>query len=309
MKLKDLFESGFDPNPTFDSNTDPDFEEWYPEAVALLRKRGLLGDSDEVSGELYEQMRQACDEGEAVEDFVESIDSQRAPAGPWGEPTETIPDEEEGIPMRNMSDLDKLMRGESFVREASGERASSQSSSKSRDSRRSQGGVLGKPTIPPDVDDFGDEPSDEDGFTVKDTSYLTGGGNPERGAFDKKGGFHAGEEGEEFNGAPADPEMGFGGVPDDSTFGDDPVFGDIPQPSADPEDDLWHGAPPWDADETGVSGGQHHTNVTFPDYEGPEAKNSWSPGGWDKEPKPDEKGFYPRSKSSKKKRSDFGRRR
>jgi hypothetical protein len=155
----------------------------------------------------------------------------------------------------------------------------------------------------PEVDDFGDEPPDEDGFTDKDMSYLTGGGNPDRGSFDKKGGFHAGEEGDEFKGAPADPDMGFSDEPDNTTFAGEPVFGDIPEPSADPEDDLWHGAPPWDADETGASGGQHHTNVTFPDYEGPEAKNSWPTG------EPDEKGFYPRSKSSKKKRSDFGRRR
>jgi len=129
-------------------------------------------------------------------------------------------------------------------------------------------------------DDFGDEP---DEFVDKDTSYLDGDDDDE-------------DDGE-FRGAPADPMLapksaGFEDEPDASTFSDEPVFGEIPEPSADPESPLWHGQ--IDLDEPSE---EHRSSVSFPDYEGPSHRS------FSQDDKPDEKGFYPRPKTSKTKKS------
>lgn len=134
--------------------------------------------------------------------------------------------------------------------------------------------------IEPDADDFGDEP---DEFVDKDMSYASS----------------SDDESGEFRGAPADPVLapGFEDEPDGADFGGEPVFGDVPEPIVDPEAGLWHGNIGWEDDETGSSGSEHRTSVKFPDYEGPKHRSAHHP-----EDEPDEKGFYPRSQSSKKKR-------
>lgn len=61
----------------------------------------------------------------------------------------------------------------------------------------------------------------------------------------------------EFKGAPADPEMGFG----KPTFGHE--FGEVPEPSTDPEDGMWHAAYDGDGfgetDEIGFGGHERQT--------------------------------------------------
>ena len=105
--------------------------------------------------------------------------------------------------------------------EAHGENAARKSSDARLDKRSKAAMPQG-----PRVDDFGDEPADA-GFGNKDDQYLTGNPDmPERGEFDQRGGFSAGEE------------QGF----EDPTSSKRPDgFGDVPEPSVDPEDDMWHG--------------------------------------------------------------------
>ncbi len=114
-----------------------------------------------------------------------------------------------------------------------------------------------------DPDGFGEEPDD---FGDRDAPRAPGGDD------------------EEFRGAPADPAIGFEDEPDGSTFSGEPVFGEIPEPSADPEDGLWHG--------------NAGADVSFPDYEGPKHRSSEHPGE-----EPDERGFFPRPKKNRAKRS------
>ena len=90
------------------------------------------------------------------------------------------------------------------------------------------------------------------------------GEDPDGGAFFES---ESEEEDEEFRGAPADPEMsdGFGEQP-----GDDygvPQFGDIPEPSTEPDDALWHSNVGWNDDETGSPSEKHRTRVEFPERE------------------------------------------
>jgi hypothetical protein len=79
---------------------------------------------------------------------------------------------------------------------------------------------------------------------------------------------------DEFHGGPADPEVGFGAP----TIGHE--FGEVPEPSVDPEDKLWHDNGTSDGfgeeeefgfggheKQTGEPGPEHNINVRFADHE------------------------------------------
>jgi hypothetical protein len=164
---------------------------------------------------------------------------------------------------------------ERWINESHGERAALKSSQAKREFTKSS-----RPEQEPDDerDDFGDEPDD---FGSKSVATSFGGE----------------EAPDEFVGAPADPALADFGEDTESgsEFDGEPVFGDVPEPIVDPEDPLWHGGAGWE-DETGSSGPERRSSVSFPDYEGPKHRNGSDLGGG-----PDEKGFYPRASAPVKK--------
>lgn len=135
--------------------------------------------------------------------------------------------------------------------------------------------------------DFGDVPDDA-GFGNKDDQFLTGNPDvPERGEFDQRGGFSAGEEGPGFE------------DPTSSRSNPDHGFMTDVEPSIDPEDPLWHGTDvdPEDTPSTFDSQGQQTERdpVTFPDYDDDFKGGKHSNWHEDKTDVPDEKGFHPRT--------------
>jgi hypothetical protein len=126
-------------------------------------------------------------------------------------------------------------------------------------------------------DGFGEKPSDEDGFVDEE---------PEASSKEEED-----DEGdEEFNGAPADP-VAAGSA---EGFSDEPIFGKIPEPSADPDSSLWHTHVEFDGET--LDNASDHVDVSFPDYEGPKARSAHD------DEERDEHGFYPRASKKKSKK-------